>query len=63
LAAVKEDSGYFSDGLLNFFHFGKDLTARRKNPARGLGGETTISPFGFGATTTPAHGATADKIF
>jgi hypothetical protein len=35
--------GYFSDGLLNCFHFDKDLTARRKNPARGLRGERVIS--------------------
>src|SRR4028119_741455 len=27
--------GYFSDGLLNLFRFNQDLTARRKNPARG----------------------------
>jgi hypothetical protein len=40
---VKEGGGYFSDGLLNLFHFDKDLAARRKNPVRALGGDMAIS--------------------
>lgn len=43
MSSAGQAGGYFSDGLLNLFHFDKDLTARRKNPARGLGGDRVIS--------------------
>ena len=39
MSSAGRAGGYFSDGLLNLFYFDKDLTTRRKNPARGLGGE------------------------